>query len=481
MRIKIFISILTVIILLTGCKKISSIADPQQTDPGGPPLVTPIGTPVGTPVSKTIGSAGGSLISPDGKLELNIPVGALTGNTAISIQPVTNFCPGGIDLAYHLMPDNITFSKPVTLTYHYTDDDVNGSHPYLLFIAYQDSSQAWKADLKKRNVDTIAKTVSLGISHFSIWSMGANLQLLLDPLDEELYEKETREISVVEVTPGSLAFAGSHSDDLFSLPQSTRLPDNVVRRWTLVGSASAIGANGTLSAIGGTSKVTYTAPAPIDDRRTVQVSVEIDYVVAFYNNGRLVASVSRLILFKDITLLPSIFEYSVKIHYKDPEVFGYHGKDKQVYEDSASFDLSITKIKGNMGQPTVFALISNLKNDPPKVEPKTQAYNDGFSIFTWEWMPDNIGVMNITAITLTDYDATTSFVSLLLEHSGTLKPGFKWSTSVGGGSGTQAPTPYGAAKQGLPTHLDLKLIPEDQTFKSVHGTANVQISCVFKP
>jgi hypothetical protein len=60
MRTKIFISILTVLILVTGCKKISSIAEPQQPDPEGLPLVTPTGTPVGNPVSKTIGSAGGS-------------------------------------------------------------------------------------------------------------------------------------------------------------------------------------------------------------------------------------------------------------------------------------------------------------------------------------------------------------------------------------------------------------------------------------
>ena len=460
MRKNIFISILAGIILLTGCKKIGSIYEPQP-EPDGPPLVTPIGIPVGSPVSKTIGSAGGSLFSPDGKMELNFPSGALIGNTAITIQPVTNFCPGGIDLAYHLMPDNIKFSKPVTLTYHYTDDDVDGSHPYFLYIAYQDSSQGWKADFQNRNVDTIAKTVSLGISHFSLWSVGDNLHIHMDPDEEELYETDTREISAMIYSIS--AVAGSDPSNGIMLPQSTLLSRRIVKNWALngetPGKSPAIGIISDTLTLDGTGK--YTAPVTIKAKRTVRISVEINYPIVFFNNGKVVAKYAKFILFKNITLLPSEFEYSVNVHLVDGAIAGYN--PGQVYEDKASFDLSIKKMKDNMGLSTVLVLVSNFKNYKPSVTPLIQTYHDylGFSSFTWEWIPDDIGVTNITGVTLEDYNESASTVTLKLVHTGAMDAGFNWSTSLGN-SGSVAPKPSGGSS-GMPRSLRLKLERKDQT------------------
>lgn len=255
MQKNIFISILALLIMLNGCKKTDSID--QQPEPDGPPVVTPVGAPAGTPVSKTIGSAGGTVISPDGKLELNFPAGALANNTVIKIQPVINYCPGGIGLAYHLMPDNITFNKPATLTYHYTANDINGSHPYFLFIAYQDSQRTWKADYKNRNVDTIAKTVSLGINHFSLWSLGDNLVLVLDPSGEELYESETRAIRAMVLSRAAASGAG---DDEIYLPESTLLPDGAVSNWKINGSTSGNNLDGTISATGARQRIPLLLP-----------------------------------------------------------------------------------------------------------------------------------------------------------------------------------------------------------------------------
>ena len=173
---------------ISSCKK----SDSPDNLPDRPAAVTPVGTPIGNPDTKTIGTTGGSIKSTDGRIELIFPAGALTANTTISIQPVTNTCPGGIGISYHLMPDGATFSKPVNLIYHYSKEEVNGTLPYLLYIAYQDNAMQWKADFKKRNVDTAAKTVTLGITHFSIWSMGDRLNLLCTPANEELHENETR-------------------------------------------------------------------------------------------------------------------------------------------------------------------------------------------------------------------------------------------------------------------------------------------------
>src|SRR6185369_15766210 len=183
-RVNMFAVLLCGLILFVGCKKTDSSNNNNNNNNNNnsnlPPAVTPVGVPVDDPVTKTIGASGGSIISGDGIVELNIPAGALSSNTEISIQPVTNEAPGGIGLSYHLMPDGTKFSTPAKLIFHYTDHDISGSVPYLLYIAYQDSANIWRADYINRNVDTVAKTASLDISHFSIWSAGEFLVLKAD-------------------------------------------------------------------------------------------------------------------------------------------------------------------------------------------------------------------------------------------------------------------------------------------------------------
>ena len=183
-----------ILILLYSCKKTSSPDNNHPNDP--PPAITPVGTPVGNPVSKIIGAAGGTLVSPDGRLELNIPSGALSSNTDISIQPVTNEAPGGIGLAYDLLPNGTKFSKLATFTFHYTKEELNDNFPYLLFIAYQDSSNGWRADQIQRDFDTVAKTVSLEISHFTIWAFGDRINMTATPLILE--KNETSNVSITE-------------------------------------------------------------------------------------------------------------------------------------------------------------------------------------------------------------------------------------------------------------------------------------------
>lgn len=362
--------LLIVLLALYSCKK--SDSSNNNPSPSYIPAVTPIGTPVGNPVSKAIGSSGGSLVSPDGRIELNIPAGALSSNTNISIQPVTNEAPGGIGLSYHLMPDGTKFTKPVTLTYHYTDKEINGTLPYLLYIAYQDSLLQWKADFKKRNVDTIVKTVSLGISHFSIWSMGDRLMMFARP--DELHQNESSQVTVELVDPPQNA-AG---DDLPPLPQSSKLPDNAVSNWKVNGQLNGNSQNGTINGSG--SSISYKAPASIPDSRTVQVSAELKYSIVVYNNGNAVSSVNKLILFTNINLLPDIFEYHLLIDYK--LIFSVNS-ETITYTDTAEMDINV---ENNV------VTISNISNKAPSVKPSS--YSSGPCTVTF--VPGSYGELNIT-------------------------------------------------------------------------------------
>lgn len=446
-----FILILTV--LFSSCKK----SDSSDQLPDRQPAVTPVGTPVGTADTKTIGTAGGSIKSTDGRIELVFPSGALNANTTISIQPVTNTSPGGIGLSYHLMPDGITFTKPVNLIYHYTNDEVNGTLPYLLYIAYQDNAMQWKADFKKRNVDTTARTVTLGITHFSIWSMGDRLNLFCNPSLEELHENETREISAALVDPSQPS-----DDDLPPLPTVTPLPASALSNWKVNGQ-SGTSTNGTITPH--ENKATYKAPSNIPQRRTVQISVELKYTIVLYNNGNVVSSVNKLILFKDLKLLPSVYEFKVKIDFRDKGVAGFLGQE---YRDQATFDLAISKTRDANGFDKFDAIATNIVNYAPTVTPLTQTYPTPIpgSTFTYNWTADGIGQCNITSVKLSS--GIDSTVELEFIHTGTLSPGNTWSSVNPTLSGTVPSQPMGGTS-GIPAGTTVKLKEETQNYLPIQG------------
>src|SRR5450759_2420723 len=140
------------------------------------PTATAVGVPNGSATSATIGAAGGSVSTPDGKIALTIPAGALASNTVISIQPLTNMAHGKIGAAYRLTPDGQTFLKPVTLTFTYTDEDLLGTAAEFLGAAFQTAAGYWQW-AGAATVDTTAKTVSVSSSHFSDWSNVKGLQI----------------------------------------------------------------------------------------------------------------------------------------------------------------------------------------------------------------------------------------------------------------------------------------------------------------
>src|SRR4051812_31198421 len=110
--------------VLLGCILASGILSCKDkgnasVDPIPEQSVTDAGKPVGNSTSKAIGVEGGTITSPDGNVQLNIPAGALSKTTIITIQPVTNEIPGGMGHAYRFSPDGTQFSKPATLTFSY--------------------------------------------------------------------------------------------------------------------------------------------------------------------------------------------------------------------------------------------------------------------------------------------------------------------------------------------------------------------------
>jgi hypothetical protein len=137
---------------------------------------TEIGTPVGDKVTRDIGPEGGTLSSPDGRLTLTVPQGAVNEKVAFSIQPGTNKFGNGLGLAYKLEPEGRTFTTRLNISIHYDDHDLEGTFPEALSLAYQDAKGSWHMR-KYVDLDKDQKTLTVSTTHFSWYIEGFVLKL----------------------------------------------------------------------------------------------------------------------------------------------------------------------------------------------------------------------------------------------------------------------------------------------------------------
>ncbi len=151
--------------LLFACSKNSD--EPKRPSN---PVVYSRGIINGDRMEKTIGAAGGTIVSQDGRLQVTVPPGALANNQIFSITPITNTCPLSSGDAYRLEPENISFLKPVQISLSYSDTDLEGTIPEALYLGFQNQAGHWnmmiKSVLNKTN-----KTITAESDHFSDWGI----------------------------------------------------------------------------------------------------------------------------------------------------------------------------------------------------------------------------------------------------------------------------------------------------------------------
>ncbi|MDP4264190.1 MAG: hypothetical protein Q8941_16800, partial [Bacteroidota bacterium] len=260
------------------------------------PTLTEPGKPAGEKISQKIGKDGGKLISPDGRMELIIPQDAVSSKTNISIQPVVNTLSPGKGNAYQLEPSGITFQKPLQIIFHYTAKEAEGMMPEYKEIAWQDDKGQWYS-LENPVVDTIARTVTGSITHFSTWVFFD--AFILQPAKAKVRVNRQLDMFVVCTMPKPGTAGGMITDE--TIPKQIRFSTYV--NGIKGGNAVA----GTVSSVYGQAirNVRYTAPANIPDQNPVAVSVETSNVKW---NGR---SHPRLKLVSNITIIDKSFEITV--------------------------------------------------------------------------------------------------------------------------------------------------------------------------
>ena len=254
--------------LLTACHT-SSLPVPEPLPQATP---TETGQPVGNPSQKTLGPAGGSIISPDNVLTITIPAGALTSETLIQLQPVENKAFGGTGLGYQISPQNLKLAKPASLEWTFSNTDLQGSAPEALAIAIQQPDRTWQG---RRNV-RIDKVKQKASTSFD--------KLLTFALYEQYYMAPQQEtIAPGEAVPLAVFFqsgreASSDTNLLEPLSPHVRLSTDEVKNWR-VNNRDLINQIdpelGSMSLTKEGASAIYTAPARIPKKNAVAVSVEV--------------------------------------------------------------------------------------------------------------------------------------------------------------------------------------------------------------
>ncbi|WP_052351882.1 hypothetical protein [Deinococcus pimensis] len=264
----------TLLLTLTACGG-GGGTPPTATPPvHEAPQSSPVGTPVGTPTRQTIGVAGGSLSTPDGKVRLDIPAGALSADQTVSVQEISNTAPAGAGRAYRLTPEGLTFAKPVRLTFGYSDEDTVGSAPQALSVGYQDHAGVWRM-YREPTRDLTARTISVETNHFSDWSKLQGMQL--QPLQAEVRVGQSVNLAVVSCTDDS----DLDPDELtVPMPAGSACGPAVTaftaRNWSVNGAAGGGGGGTVVDAGGRMGRAVYTAPATKPARNPVAVSVAVN-------------------------------------------------------------------------------------------------------------------------------------------------------------------------------------------------------------
>jgi hypothetical protein len=121
-----------------------------------------------------VAASGGTATTPDGKARVDLPSGALSDSTIISVAPAPDsLLPAGADdrlagPAYRFLPDGTRFSKPVQITIVYDPADVpsGGSESGIRLHVVQNGQ--W-VPVTGSTVDTSLHAVTGQTAHFSIY------------------------------------------------------------------------------------------------------------------------------------------------------------------------------------------------------------------------------------------------------------------------------------------------------------------------
>lgn len=147
-----------------------------DTNESSVPEATSVGQPIGPATSAVIGSAGGTLSSADGSVDVEVPAGAFARDETITLQEISHLNHGAPGRAWRIGPQTLAPALPLTLRLHYDETDLQGTDAAELRLAYQDTQRRWIVPAMP-SLDTAARTLTLSSRRLGDWSRFARLSL----------------------------------------------------------------------------------------------------------------------------------------------------------------------------------------------------------------------------------------------------------------------------------------------------------------
>jgi len=124
---------------------------------------------------ETVGSRGGTVVSDDGRVTLEIPQGALSSEVEITIEVVDDAPAGVVGTVYAIEPAGVSLLFPATLTYDLAADgeeraaELTGLEMSDLVLVTEKADR-WQA-MADREVDTDAEIITASVLYFSSYAL----------------------------------------------------------------------------------------------------------------------------------------------------------------------------------------------------------------------------------------------------------------------------------------------------------------------
>ena len=263
--------------------------DPAAITTPLPTATTDIGVPLKSndAVTTKLDQSGGALVSPDGRLTLVVPAGALAAPATGVLQRITGLMPSGIGVGYRVtLTDDATrgeaaLSQPLDLEFTLTDSELSSNDLTLenLTVAYQGAGGAWQLSPDAQITPLGGVRVQSGLRPQG--GSGAKITAKLkkggDYALATRYKLHPRSGSVKvndKLLLTILNFAPSRVDPISGYADTSVTPI-AASNWAVSGVAGGNASVGWLIADDGDSKRSYKAPAKVPSPNPVRVSATI--------------------------------------------------------------------------------------------------------------------------------------------------------------------------------------------------------------
>jgi hypothetical protein len=152
-------------LLVTATSGSVDVFDSSIDNASGDPVVTPImPLPADIPSAATIGPAGGSIRSSDGRLTLKVPAGTLSTPADMSFDAATSDAPNGVGPGYLLTVPSEVAGRAV-LFLSYSASETEGTGPEALALAFKGGDGWYIAG--GGSLDPAARTLALPLQSLS--------------------------------------------------------------------------------------------------------------------------------------------------------------------------------------------------------------------------------------------------------------------------------------------------------------------------